>query len=477
MLESPLLRDHLSRMIKRLKKLLSSKSNKATQGKATQGPRRIAADSHGLHPGTISHGARDVVEKLSAAGYQAYVVGGCVRDALLGQHPKDFDVATDATPEQVKTVFRRARIIGRRFKIVHVRYGREIVEVTTFRAPHTGSTSRSPDAHKKPRKRAEHSQRSDAGMLLRDNVFGSLEEDAVRRDFTINALYYQPEENLLLDFVNGLDDIENQTLRMIGDPATRYREDPVRMLRAARFAAKLNFQMDAATLAPLRELHGLIEEVPAARLFDEVLKLLMKGDALSTYEILTEFQIFTHLFPDTARAMKDNDAYETFIRQALTNTDLRIQAKQHVTPAFLLGALLWPAVEVLRAQHIAAGMPPAVAFNKASAEIIRREVQHIAIPKRFSVPMREIWDLHLRLSNRGGNRALQLLELPRFRAAYDFVLLREQAGEDLGDLGDWWTTFQEADEDTRQQMSAAIKSGPRRKRRSGRKRSAQPTSP
>lgn len=454
-------------MIKRLKKLLRSSPNRPAHE-----PRRIAADSHGLYPDMISHGARDVVQKLSAAGYQAYVVGGCVRDALLDKHPKDFDVATDATPEQVKSVFRRARIIGRRFRIVHVRYGREIVEVTTFRAPHTGSVSNSSNnsgKHKK-RKHGEHSRRSDEGMLLRDNVFGSLEEDAERRDFTINALYYQPEENVLLDFVNGLDDIESQTLRMIGDPATRYREDPVRMLRAARFSAKLNFQMDPATLAPLAELHTLIEEVPAARLFDEVLKLLMKGDALRTYDILTEHHIFEHLFPDTARVIRDNAACDTFIRQALTNTDLRIRVEQHVTPAFLLGALLWPAVEVLRTRHLAAGMPPALALNKASAEVISREVQHISIPKRFSIPMREIWDLHLRLSNRGGNRAFQLLELPRFRAAYDFVLLREQAGEDLGGLGTWWTQFQEADDDTRQQMAANLPSGPRRKRRGGRKR-------
>ena len=454
-------------MIQRLKKLF-----RPSPGKPSKGPRRLAADKHGLHPDTISRGARDVVEKLSAAGYQAYVVGGCVRDALLDHHPKDFDVATDATPEQVKVVFRRARIIGRRFKIVHVRYGREIVEVTTFRAPHTGaaSSSKSP----RSRKRGEHSRRSDEGMLLRDNVFGSLEEDAERRDFTINALYYQPEENLLIDFVNGLDDLENQTLRMIGDPATRYREDPVRMLRAARFSAKLNFKMDAATLAPLAELHALIEEVPPARLFDEVLKLLMKGDALKTYDILSEYQIFKHLFPDTARALQENSNYDTFIRQALTNTDLRIRANKHVTPAFLLGALLWPSVEVLRDRHIAAGMPPAVAFNKASVEIISRQNQHIAIPKRFSVPMREIWDLHLRLPNRGGSRAAQLVDLPRFRAAYDFVLLREEAGEDLDGLGAWWTEFQSADEETRQTMAAAIKSGPRRKRRN-RKRPSKPT--
>lgn len=450
-------------MIKRLKNLLRPGTTTPADGQL-----RTAADNHGLYPDAISNGARDVVEKLSAAGYQAYVVGGCVRDALLDQHPKDFDVATDATPEQVKAVFRRARIIGRRFKIVHVRYGREIVEVTTFRAPHTGSTRNAGNTRKSGR-RGEHAQRNDEGMLLRDNVFGSLEEDAQRRDFTINALYYQPEQNLLLDYVNGLEDLDSRTLRMIGDPATRYREDPVRMLRAVRFVAKLDFTLDTASATPITELHALIEEVPAARLFDEVLKLLMKGNALRTYETLNQYQLFQHLFPDTALALKDNPFYQAFIRQALTNTDIRIAAQRHVTPAFLFAALLWPALDLSRARHIATGMPPAVAFNKAAAEVVSREVQHIAIPKRFSVPMREIWDLHLRLSNRGGNRAFHLFEQTRFRAAYDFVLLREEAGEDLNGLGQWWTEFQSADDDTRQQMAAAIKSDPRRKRRRGRR--------
>ncbi len=452
-------------MIKRIKNLLRKGSPDLNRQ-----PARIAADAHGLYPDMISRGASDVVEKLYAAGYQAYIVGGCIRDALLDQHPKDFDVATNATPEEVKAVFRRARIIGRRFKIVHVRYGREIVEVTTFRAPHNTANNRQNTKHK----RGEHSRHSDEGMLLRDNVFGTIEEDAVRRDFTINALYYQPEENLLLDYVNGLDDIESGTLRMIGDPATRYREDPVRMLRAVRFAAKLNFQMDAATSAPLNDLHALIEEVPAARLFDEILKLLMKGSALSTYDLLVQYNLFQHLFPDTAQAIADNGANEVFIRQALTNTDTRIGENKHVTPAFLFGALLWPAVAARRTRYISEGMPHTPAFSKGAMEVISREMPHIAIPKRFSVPMREIWDLHLRLSHRGGSRAFQSLEQPRFRAAYDFVLLREQAGENLDGLGEWWTVFQDADEDTRQQMVSEIKPGPGR-RRGGRRRRSQST--
>lgn len=444
-------------MIKHLKKLLRPGRNSRTLEAV-----RSAANQHGLHSGAVSKAARDVVHQLSAKGYQAYVVGGCIRDALLGQHPKDFDVATNATPEQIKTIFRRARIVGRRFKIVHVRYGREIVEVTTFRAPHRHPARRG-NTHPVA-KRGEHSQRSDEGMLLRDNVFGSLEEDAQRRDFTINALYYQPEENTLLDHVGGLEDIKSGTLRIIGDPETRYREDPVRMLRAVRFLAKLNFTLDPDTAKPLTELHTLLTEVPPARLFDEVLKLLMKGNALRTYELLCEHGLFPHLFPDTSLALNKQSSGEIFIRQALTNTDLRISTGKHVTPAFLFAALLWPALERSRTKYIEAGLPPVVAFNKAAAEVISREVQHVAIPKRFSVPMREIWDLHLRLSNRGGNRAFHLLEQNRFRAAYDFVLLREQAGEDLKGLGQWWTEFQEADEETRQQMAAAVKTSRRRRR-------------
>ena len=407
-----------------------------------------------------------MVARLVAAGHQAFIVGGCIRDTLLGHPSKDFDVATSATPEEVKHLFRRARIVGRRFRIVHVHVGRELVEVTTFRASHAASPHATAPPHS-----SEQARRSQRGMLLRDNVFGSLEEDAERRDFTINAIYYDPQRDELLDFVGGLEDIASRTLRIIGDPATRFREDPVRMLRAARFIAKLDFALDPATAAPLAQLHALLREIPPARLFDEVLKLLMTGRALATYEALSRHRLFQHLFPDTAAAIHADARWDAFVRQALINTDLRIKNDQRVTPAFLFAALLWPAVAVAEARHSGAGPQESLAPLQSAADVLTRALRHIAIPRRFSAPAREIWELQPRLERRGGRRAWQLLEHPRFRAAYDFVLLREQSGEDLGGLGEWWTRFQAAGEDEREQMAAAVKGpAPPRRRRSRRRK-------
>lgn len=407
-----------------------------------------------------------MVARLAAAGHQAFIVGGCIRDTLLGHPSKDFDVATSATPEQVRALFRRARIVGRRFRIVHVHVGRELVEVTTFRAAHGEHHHVASTPHS-----SEQARRSQRGVLLRDNVFGSLEEDAERRDFTINAIYYDPDRDELLDFVGGIEDIASRTLRIIGDPVTRFREDPVRMLRAARFVAKLGFELDPATAAPLLELHALLREIPPARLFDEVLKLLMTGRGLATYEALSRYRLFQHLFPDTAAAVASDGRWDAFIRQALINTDTRIQNDQRVTPAFLFAALLWPAVANSGA-NVRTGSPQeTLALQHAAAEVLAREMRHIAIPRRFSAPAREIWELQPRLERRSGRRAWQLLEHPRFRAAYDFLLLREQAGEDLGGLGAWWTRFQAVDENTREQMVADLPASPAPRRRSRRRRS------
>lgn len=406
-----------------------------------------------------------MVAKLVAAGHQAFIVGGCIRDTLLGHPSKDFDVATSATPEEVKHLFRRARIVGRRFRIVHVHVGRELVEVTTFRASH----GTSPHANATPHS-SEQARRSQRGMLLRDNVFGSLEEDAERRDFTINAIYYDPQRDELLDFVGGLEDVASRTLRIIGDPATRFREDPVRMLRAARFIAKLDFALDPATAAPLAKLHALLREIPPARLFDEVLKLLMTGRALATYEALSRYLLFQHLFPDTAAAIASDNRWDTFVRQALINTDIRIKNDQRVTPAFLFAALLWPAVAASGAWTRTPGPQETLALQQAAADVLTREMRHIAIPRRFSAPAREIWELQPRLERRSGRRAWQLMEHPRFRAAYDFLLLREQSGEDLGGLGAWWTRFQTAGEAEREQMAAALQASPAPRRRTRRRR-------
>ncbi len=401
-----------------------------------------------------------MVEQLTARGFSVYVVGGCVRDLLLGLHPKDFDVATDATPEQVEKICRRARIIGRRFRIVHVRCGREIVEVTTFRAQHDE------DGHIG----AELSRRSDQGLLLRDNVFGSIEEDARRRDFTVNALYYNPSDNTLYDYANGMADIKARVLRIIGEPATRYREDPVRMLRACRFAAKLGFSIDAATARPMLELGHLLGEVASARLYDEVLKLFMNGQALATYRLLDQYGLFLQLFPvNTASFGADQTFNRNFVEQALVNTDKRVRNGQRVTPAFLLGALLWPALCATRDRLIARGETPVYAAQQAANEVVAAQLNRITMPRRFTLPMREIWDLQQRLPNRAGNRASRLVELPRFRAGYDFLLLREQAGEDLNGLGHWWTQYQEANTDVRQTLVSAVASAgtgrPRRRRR------------
>jgi len=448
-------------MLKKLFKILSSGSpRKQTAGTSP----KIASGKHGLHPGEISKGARQVVDILTEQGFKAYVVGGCVRDALLNLHPKDFDVATDATPEQVKVLFRRSRIVGRRFRIVHVHMGREVIEVTTFRAGHGDGN---------------HSDaiQSDQGMLLRDNVFGNMEEDALRRDFTVNALYYDPIEDSIFDYTGGMDDLNKRTLVLIGDPETRYREDPVRMLRAARFAAKLGFSISPESAAPIRPLAHFLADVAPARLFDEILKLFLSGYALATFRQLLDHNLMAQLFPQAMEAVDKDESgfYLEFIEQALTNTDKRIRNNQRVTPAFLLAAILWPAMEDARARYEKKNENPAMAIQKAGGTVIARQVDRIAIPRRFSQPMREIWELQLRLPNRSGNRAAHLVSLPRFRAAYDFILLREQAGENLDSLGHWWTRYQDADENSRRTMVEALgkssEGGRKRRRRPKRKSS------
>ncbi len=426
-------------------------------------PHTVPASQFDLSPEKISPSALKTVAALTEAGFEAYVVGGCVRDLILGIKPKDFDVATNATPEETQRLFKRARIIGRRFQIVHVRFGREIVEVTTFRGHHTP----------KARDDATSSKRSRHGLLLRDNVFGSVHEDAARRDFTVNALYYDPNSNLIYDYTGGLTDLKTQTLRVIGDPAARYREDPVRILRALRFSARLGFHLESASGADIESGAALLDSIPAARLFDETLKLLMTGHGVDTWQYLHDHQLDHHLFPETARATAEDPSYGGFLRQALANTDARVNRGKHVTPAFLFAALLWPAVKQREVGLIKAGNPPGQAYLTAISETVSAQVKRIAIPKRFSIPMREIWEFQPRLQQRSGQRAFHLVGQPRFRAAYDFLLLREQSGEDCQGLGAWWTAFQEADEDTRNDMVARIKRK-RRPRRRPRKRAPAP---
>ena len=455
------MRDLFSSALKRIKALASGQADGAPID-----PHIVPRDQHCVSRKHISSAAIKVMRGLHEAGYQGFLVGGGVRDLLLGKHPKDFDVATDATPEQVRQLFRSARIIGRRFKIVHVRFGREVIEVTTFR----GSHSAAEELGSRHRPSNQESARSKEGMLLRDNVYGSLEEDAIRRDFTINALYYSSEDFCVYDYTGGLKDLQDRVIRIIGDPETRYREDPVRMLRAVRFAAKLGFDLEPATARPIRKLAATLADVPAARMFDEVLKLLMTGHGVRTFELMREFGLLQPLFPHTDACLEDEFSLNLVLR-ALSNTDARIRDDKPVTPAFIFAALLWP--PVLRRMHElrAEGMPEVPAIHQAGHEISAYQQQLISIPKRFGMPMREIWDLQLRLTRRGGRRAEQLLENRRFRAAYDFLLLREEAGEETGGLGKWWTDYQRQNPTQRQEMSQAVKERSRRKRRP-RKRSS-----
>lgn len=401
---------------------------------ATQAATRIPRDGHPVSRKNISDSALKVMSRLTSQGFQAFLVGGAVRDLLLDGHPKDFDVATDATPEEVHELFRNSRIIGRRFRIVHVRFGREIIEVTTFRGHHDGEDEKS----NRPAAR-----QADSGMLLRDNVYGSLEEDAVRRDFTVNALYYSSADFCVYDYVDGLPDLEKRQIRIIGDAEQRYREDPVRMLRAVRFAAKLDFAIEQSTREPMPRLAHMLEAVPAARLFDEMLKLFMAGHALPTFRLLREHQLLEHLFPATASELEHSSRGAALIEAAMRSTDERVAADKPVTPAFILAALLWPPLQDLRRALEDNGMAPMEAIGEAAQSLISEQLHHIAIPRRFTAPMREIWEFQLRLQKRRGRKSVQLIGHRRFRAAYDFLILRELSGEDLDDLGRYWTELQE----------------------------------
>ncbi len=429
---------------------------------ATQAATRIPRDGHPVSRKHISDNALKVMSRLTSQGFEAYLVGGAVRDLLLGGHPKDFDVATDATPEEVHELFRNSRIIGRRFRIVHVRFGREIIEVTTFRGHHD---SEAEDSQRRPASRQD-----DSGMLLRDNVFGSLEEDAARRDFTVNALYYSSKDFCVYDYVDGLRDMEERQIRIIGDAEKRYREDPVRMLRAVRFAAKLDFDIAGPTAEPIPDLSYMLEAIPAARLFDEMLKLFMAGYALATFELLRKYHLLEHLFPATASELELNPHAAKLIEAAMASTDARVAEEKPVTPAFILAALLWPPVVDYKKSLEDNGMEPMEALNEAANSLVQEQLHHIAIPRRFTAPMREIWEFQLRLQRRKGKGLVKHLAHRRFRAAYDFLLLREESGEDLEGLGKFWTEMQEKNPDVQVESGPSDEDTPRPKRRRRRRK-------
>jgi poly(A) polymerase len=411
-------------------------------------PRIYTRGEHTVSRANISPAALKVLYRLKDSGYQGFLVGGAVRDLLLDLQPKDFDIATDAHPDDVRKTFRNCRLIGRRFHLAHVRFGHEIIEVATFRAAHTEMD----EDHGVDE--VEHRSIDEHGRILRDNLYGTIEEDVWRRDFTANALYYNIEDYSIWDYVGGVEDARNRVLRLIGDPATRYREDPVRMLRAARFAAKLGFTLHPGTESPIAELAYMLDRMPAARLFDETLKLLLSGHGEASLEWLIRLGLLAHLMPDVAAALEraPESASARLVQLGLDGTDDRIHADKSVTPTFLFAVMLWPAI--LGELGTPDGPLPddPQRLLDAADKVIGRQLQRVALPKRFSLPMRELIMLQTRFERRSGRRALRLLEHPRFRAAYDFLLLRAEAGEVERELADWWTDLQEASDADRVAM-------------------------
>ncbi len=407
-------------------------------------------DKHGIPKDLISKCARRTCEELQRAGYDAFVVGGAVRDLLLGRRPKDFDIATSGTPDEVRSVFRRSRIIGRRFQIVHVLCGAEMVEVSTFRAHFA--------------READEENRDEHGRMLSDNVFGTQAEDALRRDFTVNALFYDPVKEEVWDYVHGMKDLKAKKLTMIGDAATRYREDPVRMLRAARLSAKLGLTVDPKTKEPIKELKHLLENVPQARLFEEILKLLLSGNAVDCVRVLRELELHHGLLPLLDTALEDPDT-GPFAMAALRATDERLAADKPVSPAFLLAALLWGQVQKNLKRFESQGQTTIPALHSAMHEALDQQRDTLAIPRRFDATMKELWLMQPRFLQRGGHRPFRLLEHPRFRAAYDFFALRAVSADAPQEAADWWERFQHANADERERMLMSDESGPKKKRR------------
>lgn len=425
-------------MIKKfIRKLLGVKDQRDPTEPVVLGPAE-----HGIDPKLLSPNAVRVTQTLQEAGFKAFVVGGAVRDLLLGVKPKDFDIATNATPEEVKRLFRRAFIIGRRFQIVHVMFGQDLLEVTTFRG--NGSANAPKDEH---------------GRVLRDNDFGPQHEDAMRRDFTINAMYYNPATEEVLDYHGGIADIRGKTLRIIGQPEARYREDPVRMLRVVRFAAKLQFTIEPSTREPIPVMAPLIDNVPAARVFDEMLKLLMSGHALACLQQLRKEGLHHGLLP-LLDVVLEQPIGMKFVTLALESTDTRVRAGKGVSPGFLFASLLWHQVLEKWTAYRASGEPPVPALHLAADDVLESQTEQLALQRRITSDMRDIWSMQPRFERRSGKAAYKLLEHPRFRAGYDFLLLRCESGEIDRELGEWWTAFYEGDASEREQLVVAANAAP-----------------
>ncbi len=441
--------------------------NKVLGKKTAAGPRILPLDKHGIRREQIHPCALKVTDTLAREGYAAFVVGGAVRDLLLGREPKDFDVATDATPDEIRRLFRRSRVIGRRFQIVHVYCGPDLIEVTTFRAA-------APPVEDEGDEDESRVTAAD-GMLLRDNVFGSREEDAARRDFTVNALYYDPEKQEVWDSHGGVADAQKKVLRMIGDPATRFREDPVRMLRAARFAAKLDFHIDPATRAPIAELAGMLARIPASRLFDEMMKLLLSGHAERGVKQLRAEGLHHGVLP-MLDAILDDPSRQKFLHAALHDTDARIRQGQSASPAFMLACLLWFDMRRELERKRGQGLHEQSALYEAMDTVLERQRRALAFPRRFDGMIKEIWSLQGRFEQRSGARPFRLLSHPRLSACHDFLLIRAESGDASQELADWWSRFQDADEAERAEMLLPARGTDATRKRRKRRKPAEATS-
>ncbi|ABV86023.1 polynucleotide adenylyltransferase PcnB [Shewanella pealeana] len=418
-------------------------------------------NAHAISRRQISENAIKVLYRLHKSGFKAYLVGGGVRDILLGLQPKDFDVVTNATPEEIKRLFRNCRLVGRRFRLAHIVFGRDVIEVATLRGHHVDSGEKI-------------SKTNESGRLLRDNVYGSIDEDAERRDFTVNALYYDISDFSIHSYGGGLQDLESRTIRLIGDPETRYREDPVRMLRAVRFATKLGMSIEPKAAEPIQGLAHLLKDIPAARMYEEVLKLFFAGKALENYHMMREFGLFEPLFPQLEALLKEYPNGETakLLQEMMANTDERVAQDKPVTPAFFYAALLWYPLSQ-RADDIAleSGLSSYDAYNAAMGDVMEQQCRTISVPRRFSTITKDIWQLQLRFERNRGTKAFRFIEHPKFRAAYDLLLLRAHAeGGALAKSAAWWKSFVEGNEDQRNVISRSTNKGSRNRSSNQRRR-------
>lgn len=415
-------------------------------------PHVIPRNEHTISRKSINPNALKVLYRLHNAGFGAYLVGGCVRDLLFNHPPKDYDIATDARPEEVRKLFRNCRLIGKRFRLAHIVFGREIIEVATFRTHHEHAEE-------------EHHARMHQGMIVRDNVFGDIGDDAWRRDFTVNALYYNIADFTVVDYLKGMDDIRARMLRVIGQPEKRYHEDPVRLLRAIRFMGKLNLSIHPETEEPIMRLSYLIQNVSSARLFQEVLKFFQESGLFTTFQLLKKYKLLEQLFPQTSESLLHHQEANTLVESALKNTDDRIKIGKTVSPAFLFSVFLWhPIKEQVKIEE-QEGFPLYVSYERAIHVVLKKQTVQLAIPRQLQLSIRDICFLQHRFTHRNGQRPYRILEHPRFRAGFDLLFLRAEAGEACKDLYDWWTEFSQVDPSVREKMVKAIMHAPRKRKK------------